>query len=89
MKQRLVYGNGEYTVKRDTLIPRAEAICDTSLKVVDKKDRGVAWTRLFMRTMDRLWLIQRLSDQRDHMSRELRRIERQLEEVTLDVKEAV
>lgn len=72
--ERMCYGNSAYVAKRDALIPDAEAFCDSKLKVADKKDRGGDWSRLFMKTMDRMWRLRQLTDMSEHMTLELSRI---------------
>lgn len=73
-KETTPYGNKEYVRRREALIPQAEEICDKAFKIKKKCDRCNAWTRMFMSTMDRLWLIQSLKDKSEFMTSELARI---------------
>jgi hypothetical protein len=72
--KKQVYGDAAYVKKRDALIPKAEQLCDKALGVVDVKSRGQEWTRLFMRTMDRLWKLQYLEERSRFMANELARL---------------
>lgn len=69
----------EYVSKRTALIPQAEAICNRALGVCTKRDRrGVEWTRMFLRTMDRLWLLESLKEKQIRMTNELARVNARL-----------
>ena len=72
--ERACYGNPVYVAKRDALIPDAETFCDKRLNVSDKKDRCGNWTRLFMKTMDRMWRLQQIKEVSERMSVELDRL---------------
>jgi hypothetical protein len=85
-----VYGDPEYVRQRDKLIPRAEEICDKRLGVTKKDGRGAEWSRLFMVTMDRLWLLESLKEKQARMSSELSRISFRLAEAEMvELAEAV
>lgn len=85
-----VYGDPEYVRKRDKLIPRAEEICDKALGVTKRTDRAGEWSRLFMRTMDRLWILESLKEKQVRMSSELSRISFRLAEAEMvELAEAV
>lgn len=69
----------EYVSKRTALIPQAEAICNRALGVCTKRDRREEeWTRMFLRTMDRLWLLESLKEKQIRMTNELARVNARL-----------
>lgn len=87
---RNVYGDTGYVRRRDALIPKAEELCDKALGITNKRDRELAWTRLFMRTMDRLWLLESLKEKQARMSAELSRVSSRLQEAEMvEMAEAV
>jgi hypothetical protein len=45
------------------------------LNVSDKKERCGNWTRLFMKTMDRMWRLQQLKEMSERMTAELARLQ--------------
>lgn len=77
--------NDEYVTRRKSLIPQAEKICSKA-SVLDKQGRrGAKWSQLFLKVMDRLWLLETLKEQQSQMANELARVNSRISAVSGDL----
>lgn len=76
------YGDAGYVYQREKLIPKAEAFCDKKLRIKNRKDRGIEWSKLFFQTMDLMWMQQTMARKIEQCKSELARLAVQEERVT-------
>ncbi len=87
MKKKPVMTNEEYARRRAALIPEAEKICSRA-QVLHNGQRGAKWVQLFLKVMDRLWLLEMLKDQQNRIAIELAHINNRITAVNGDLEKA-